>query len=116
MRHLKHGRKFGRERGDRRLFLRNLMHQLVMSDRIVTTEARARELRRLVERLITYGKKQNLAGLRLLLRRMPHASAERIYRELAPRYAERRGGYTRIVKHAERRVQDGAKKATIEFV
>jgi len=92
------------------------MHQLVMSNRITTTEARARELRRLTERLITYGKKQNLAGLRELLRRIPRASAERVYRELAPRYAERHGGYTRIVKHAERRVQDGAKKATIEFV
>lgn len=116
MRHLNKGRKFGRERGQRKAFLRNLAGQLIQHERIVTTDARAKELRTKVERFVTYGKKQNLAGLRLLLRTLPKTSAYKVYHELAPRYAERRGGYTRIVKRARARTNDGARMAVIEFV
>ncbi len=116
MRHLKRGRKFGRERGDRKNFLRDLAYQLVMRDSIVTTEARAKELKRLADRLVTYGKRQNIAGLRQLLKRLPKQAAYRMQHEIAPRYAERHGGYTRVIRHMERRVQDNARKATIEFV
>ncbi len=116
MRHLKQGRKFGRERGQRKAFLKGLAHNLIQRERIITTEARAKELRPFVERLITYGKKQNLAGLRLLLKQLPKSTAYKMQHTIAPKYKERQGGYTRIVKHTERRKQDGAKKATIEFI
>ncbi len=116
MRHLKKGRKFGRERGQRRAFLKSLAANFIQNGRIVTTEARAKELRPFVERLITYAKKQNLAGLRLLLSKLPKAAAFKLFQEIAPRYTDRSGGYTRIIKHSQRRKNDGAKKATIEFV
>ncbi len=116
MRHLKQGRKFGRERGDRKVFLRDLTYQLVMRGRVVTTAARAKELKRVVERLVTYGKRQDVAGLRLLVSKLPKEAAYRMQHDIAPRYVDRKGGYTRVVKHMERRVQDNAEKATIEFV
>ena len=116
MRHLKRGRKFGRERGIRRSFLKNLVNNLVTQERILTTEARAKELRPYIERMVTYGKKQNLAGLRLLLKRLTKKAAYKVYYEIAPRYEKRSGGYTRIKKMAILRKGDGAKLASIEFV
>lgn len=116
MRHANKGRKFGRERGQRKAFLRNLAGQLVTRERITTTEARAKELRGIVERLVTYGKRQNVAGLRLLMRKIPKTAAYKVYHELAGRYEKRAGGYTRIIKRARARRNDGAKMATIEFV
>lgn len=96
--------------------MNGLAHNLIQRGRIVTTEARAKELKPFVERLISYGKKQNLSGLRLLLKYLPKSTAYKVQHTLAPQYKDRKGGYTRIVKHTERRKQDGAKKATIEFV
>jgi large subunit ribosomal protein L17 len=116
MRHQKRGRKFGLTRGPRKAFLRNLAQSLIQHERITTTEARAKELRGLVERLITYGKKQNVAALRLLREKLPRAAAYKVYHELAPRYASRRGGYTRVTKRTKPRQHDGSKMATIEFV
>ena len=116
MRHLKKGRKFGRKRGQRRAFLQSLANNLIQHGRITTSEARAKELRPYVERLVTYGKKQNLHGLRLLLQKLPRNAAYKLYHEIAPRYQDRNGGYTRVVKRAERKKQDGSRQATIEFV
>ncbi len=116
MRHLVKGRKFGRKRGPRRAFLKTLTANFIKKEKILTTEARAKELRSVVERMITYGKNQNLAGLRLLIKKLPKEAAYKVYYEIAPRYAERRGGYTRIVKRVKARQGDGAKMATIEFV
>ena len=87
-----------------------------MEERIETTEARAKEVRPQVEKLVTLAKKQNLASFRILLSRLPKQSAEKLYYEIAPRYQERRGGYLRILKTAVRRKRDAAKKAVIEFV
>lgn len=115
MRHQKENRKFGRRRGQRRAFLKGLEHNLIMRERIATTEARAKEIRPQVERLITHGKKQNLAALRLLMKKLPKASAYKLYHEIAPRYQERRGGYLRIKKNSRMRA-DGAAMATIEFI
>ena len=84
--------------------------------KIKTTTARAKELRPLVERLVSLAKKQNLAGLRLLLSKLPVSSANKLYYEIAPRYKERVGGYLRILKSAARRKRDAAKQAIIEFV
>lgn len=116
MRHLKKGRKLGLKRGPRIAFKRILAHNLIMKEKIRTTEARAKEIRPLVERMITYGKKQNLAGMRLLIEKLPRDAAYKIYHEIAPRYKDRKGGYTRITKQAIPRRNDGARMATIEFV
>ncbi|MEX0690127.1 MAG: 50S ribosomal protein L17 [Candidatus Paceibacterota bacterium] len=116
MRHLKKGRKFGRERGQRKAFMNILANNLIQHGRITTTEARAKELRPFIEKLITQGKKQDLQGLRILMKRLPKDSAYKLFHEIAPNYQEREGGYTRIVKQSFRRVQDGSKQAVIEFV
>lgn len=115
MKHLKKGRKFGRRRGQRRAFLKTLAHNLIMNEKIVTTEARAKEIRPKVERMITHAKKQNLAALRLLIKKLPKTSAFKIYYEIAPRYQKRAGGYLRIVKSSKLR-RDAASMTTIEFV
>lgn len=116
MRHMKRGRKFGLKTGQRRAFLRNLAGQLINKEKITTTEARAKELRGVVERYISYGKKQNLAGLRMLTQKLPKAAAHKVYHELAPRYKDRAGGYTRVIKQAKARVHDGSRMASIQLV
>lgn len=116
MRHAKKGRKFGRTRGKRRAFLRGLAGNFVQRERITTTEDRARELRPLVEKLVTCAKKQNLASLRLLMQRLPKIAAYKLYHEIAGRYTNRRGGYVRIIKQSRARKNDGAKMAVLEFV
>ncbi|HXF43927.1 MAG TPA: 50S ribosomal protein L17 [Candidatus Paceibacterota bacterium] len=116
MRHLSKGKKFGRKKSERRAFLKTLAANFIKKEKILTTEARAKELRGIVERMVGYGKNQNLAGLRLLMKSLPKEAAYKMYHEIAPRYASRRGGYTRIVKRAKARQGDGAKMATIEFV
>lgn len=97
-------------------FLKILANNLILQEKIETIEGRARELRPLVERLISYGKKQKLAAYRMLLKKLPQAAADKIYYELAPRYQDRPGGYLRIIKHSQTRKNDGAKIVTIEFV
>jgi large subunit ribosomal protein L17 len=118
MRHRVAGRKFGRKRGDRRAFLRTLEGNLVMHERIVTTEARAKEIRGKVEKLITLAKRRggDLASYRLLLRRLPTPAAAKVYRELRERYQNRHGGYVRIMKTGMRRIRDGAATVIVELV
>src|SRR3989338_2963222 len=109
-------RKFGKIKGRRKSFLKILRNNLIMEERIETTEARAKEVRPQVEKLVTLAKKQNLASFRILLSRLPKQSAEKLYYEIAPRYQERRCGYLRILKTVVRRKRDAAKKAVIGFV
>jgi len=116
MRHLKKGRKFGLKKGKKRSFLRNLANNLIQHEHIITTEARAKELRSLVERFITYGKKQNVSSLRLLMKRLPKAAAYKVYHNLAPRYKDRKGGYTTIIKLTKTRKHDSSKMALIKFI
>ena len=116
MRHGKSHRKLGLKKGPRRAFLRILANNLIEREKIATTEAKAKELRSIVERFISYGKRQNVAGLRQLLRKLPKKAAYKVYHDIAPRYAGRSGGYTRVLKMAKRRVRDGSKMARIEFV
>jgi large subunit ribosomal protein L17 len=88
-----------------------------MHERIVTTEARAKEIRAKVEKLITLAKRRgDLAGYRLLLERLPKAAAAKVYQELRERYQGRSGGYTRIIKTGRTRMRDGANTAIIELV
>ncbi len=109
-------RKFGRKRGQRRAFFKTLAYNLIMNKKIETTEARAKEIRPLVEKLVTLAKKQTLASYRLLLARLPKEAAGKLYYEIAPNYQDRKGGYLKIFKITSRRKRDAAKKSIIEFV
>lgn len=116
MRHLKKGKKFGRKTGQRKAFMKGLAANLVRHEKITTTETRAKELRSLAERLVTHGKKEGVFSLRLLRVYLPKKEALKMKEVIAPRYAKRNGGYTRIIKQAARRKGDAARTATIEFV
>lgn len=93
------------------------MHNLIMEEKIKTTEARAKEIKPRVEKLVTMAKRNDVVSLRILIKRLPHkSSAMKLFNEIAPRYMGRRGGYTRIVKTARVRKRDAATQAIIEFV
>lgn len=117
MRHHNENRKFGRESGQRRALFRTLAVSLIRDGRIRTTEARAKALRPIVERLITQAKRNTLASRRLIIARLGEegTSAEKLAKTIAPRYTDRPGGYTRIVKLSATRT-DAAPMAIIEFV
>lgn len=96
--------------------MRSLGRSLVLHGRIETTEAKAKELRPFIEKLITQGKKGTLAAHRTLVSRLnSQRGATKIIKEIAPQYEERNGGYTRITK-LPRRGSDAARLAVIEFV
>jgi len=116
MNHQNKGRKFGRKKGQRRAFFKGLATNLITHGRIETTEARAKEIRSLLERLVTLGKKQNLASLRLMIARVGKKPAEKVFYDIAPKYKDRKGGYFRIIKTSDVRRRDAAKKAVIEFI
>ncbi len=116
MRHLKKGKKFGLKKGQRKAFMKILASNLVMKEKIRTTEARAKAIRPEGERMVTHAKKQNVTSLRMLMESLPKEAAYKLYHEIAPRYKERKGGYTRIIKHLKPRKNDASKMATISFV
>ena len=110
------GRKLGRPTAHRWALYRNLVTDLIRYDKIVTTEAKAKEIRGLAEKMITLGKEGSLASRRRALSFVTDKKlVDKIFSELAPRYMERPGGYTRIVKLG-RRVGDGARLAQVEMV
>ena len=116
MRHKLAGRKLGRSSGHRRALYRNLVTDLLGYEKITTTEAKAKEVRSLAEKMITLGKKGGLHARRQALSFiMDEKLAEKIFSDLASRYAERNGGYTRITKLGPR-LGDGAAMARIELV
>ncbi|EFS20163.1 50S ribosomal protein L17 [Staphylococcus hominis] len=119
-------RKLGRTSDQRKAMLRDLATSLIVSERIETTEARAKEVRSVVEKLITLGKKGDLASRRnaaKILRNVEilnedettQTALQKLFGEIAERYAERQGGYTRILKVGPRR-GDGAESVIIELV
>jgi large subunit ribosomal protein L17 len=117
MRHLKKGKKFHRLKGQRRSFLKNLTNDVIRTGGSEMTEARAKAIRPMLEKLITLAKRQTLAARRLILSRTGSKLAtEKLYNELAPRYASKPGGYLRITKLAKWRKRDGSRMARIEFV
>jgi large subunit ribosomal protein L17 len=117
MRHRVKGRKFGRKRGKRRAFLRTLIGNLVISEKIITTEARAKEIRGKIEKLITLAKRRDgIATYRALASRMPKPAALKINKELKDRYRDRQGGYTRIIKTGSKRMRDGSATVLLELV
>ena len=110
----KKGRKFS-HKGSYQSFLCCLAENLVLRERIKTTQARAKELSPFIERLLTKAKKNDLKERRILLRFLSEKATQKIIEEIAPRYKDRAGGYTRILK-LEPRKSDGAKMAFIELV
>ncbi|MDO8676632.1 MAG: 50S ribosomal protein L17 [Candidatus Azambacteria bacterium] len=115
MKHLKKNRKFGRLADYRRSFLSNLTNALIEKERIRTTEARAKEIRSLVEKAISRSKNDTLANRRLLLRRYNPKTVNKLFHNLGPRFKEREGGYCRIMK-LELRKNDSAKMVIIELL
>jgi large subunit ribosomal protein L17 len=117
-------RKLGRTSAQRKALLRDLATDLIINERIETTEARAKELRSVVEKMITLGKRGDIHARRQASAYIRHevANAEtdqdavqKLFADIAPRYAERQGGYTRIMKLGPRR-GDGAPVVIIELV
>ncbi|MGB9598803.1 MAG: 50S ribosomal protein L17 [Minisyncoccales bacterium] len=116
MRHLKKGRKFGRIRKIRRAFLCSLLNNLVAKEKIITTEARAKEIRPLIEKLLTRAKNDTVSNRRLLRKTLSPKQIKKLFEEIAPRYRDRTGGYTRVVKLNPRKVGDASPLAVIEFI
>ncbi len=116
MRHKVAGRKLGRDTSHRRAMYRNLVTDLLDYEKITTTDAKAKEVRGLAEKMITLGKDGGLHSRRQALSFIiDEKVAEKVFTELAPRYAERSGGYTRITKLGPR-LGDGAAMVQLELV
>jgi len=116
MRHLKAGRKLGRTSSHRKATLANLAAALFAHKSIMTTTPKAKEARSTVERLITFAKRGDLAARRQVLRTIPNKELVReLFEEIAPKYADRNGGYTRVVKIGHRS-GDNAAMAIFELV
>lgn len=110
-------RKLGRDNKHRRSMLANLTRDVIMNGRVTTTETRAKEVRKFVDKMITYGKDGSLVARRSALAFLHNdtVAVKKVFDELAPKYATRNGGYTRILKLDERR-GDNALMAIIELV
>lgn len=116
MRHNQDHRKLGRTAAHRRAMLGNMVTSLFEKERIRTTEVKAKEARRLAEKMITFARKQDLAARRRVARTVKDPGVlKKLFEEIAPRYAERPGGYTRILKLGTRR-GDAARTAILELV
>lgn len=113
----KKARVFGRPANQRRALMRSLARSLVIHETISTTEAKAKELRPFVERLVTYAKKNTLASRRLAQTKLQDPEAvKKLFDAIGPRYTSRAGGYTRVVKRGKRGANDARKLAYIAFV
>ncbi|NLM52698.1 MAG: 50S ribosomal protein L17 [Firmicutes bacterium] len=109
-------RKFGRRSDHRRAMLRNLATSIILAERVTTTEAKAKQLRSITEKMITLGKRKDLHARRQALAYLLDENAvKKLFDEIAPRYEDRQGGYTRILKLGQRR-GDAAPMAIIELV
>jgi large subunit ribosomal protein L17 len=115
MRHSNHNRKFGRPTDQRRALLKSLARSLVLHGRIQTTQAKAKEIRPLVEKMVTRGKVGSVANRRLLIAQLGDERTAAKLIKTAEGYKERAGGYLRIVKMGPRK-GDAAQMAVIEFV
>ena len=113
-----HGNKkkqFGRERHQRNALIKSLAVSLIKHEKMTTTETKAKYMKTFVEKLITKGKDGSLNSLRILAGKIGSPSAVKIIKVLAPKYKDRKGGYTRVIK-IKTRLSDGANMAQIEFV
>src|SRR5690349_3316702 len=117
MRHLKAGRQLGRNASHRLALIRNLTRALIEHGRIITTVEKAKEVRPFVEKLITLAKRGTLHARRLAIARLhDKAAVKKLFDEIGPRFADRPGGYTRIIKRHERRLGDAGATAFLELL
>lgn len=115
MRHLVRGRKLNRTASHRRAMFTNMAVSLLDKERITTTLPKAKEVRSVVERLITYGKRGGLHSIRIAQKRIKDKTIlKKLFDDIAPSYKEREGGYTRIIKLGERK-GDNASMSIIEL-
>ena len=115
MRHLNRGRKLNRSSSHRKALLRNLMLSLIRHERIRTTDAKAKELRRYADRMVTLGKQGDLSARRMVFGLIESRDAvKKLFDVIAPRFKDRAGGYTRVIKFRVR-IGDAAPVSIIEF-
>ncbi len=115
MKHHKTERKLGRTSGQRKALLASLARSLVLEEKIKTTEAKAKELRPFIEKMVTNGRKGTLASRRQAVSVLGDEAGKKIVTDISERFKDRNGGYTRITKLPLRK-SDSAKMAVIEFV
>ena len=119
MKHGKKVKKLNRTSSHRKALMSNLASSLIIHKQITTTDAKAKELRRYAERLVTYAKKDNLHGRRLILKHIKGSNSKDIanilMHEIAPMYKDRNGGYTRIIKLGNRK-NDNSLVSIIQFI
>ena len=116
MRHNKKGRKLGRKTAHRKALMSNLASALITNKRIKTTDAKAKELRKYIEPLVTFAKKGDLHSRRQVLKKIRHKSiVSELFSNIGPTFSNRNGGYTRIIKLGFRD-NDCAPVSMIEFV
>ena len=116
MRHKKSGNRLSRETSHRRSMLLNLCKSLIEHERITTTHAKALEARKLIDKLITLGKKNTLAAKRIAFSVLiDHDLVSHLFNKIAPRFQARQGGYTRLIKYAINRQGDNARMTLLEL-
>ncbi len=116
MRHLKEGRKLNRTSSHRKALLRNMVTSLLEFEKIETTDAKAKELRKVADKMIAWGKRGDLHARRQALKVIiSRKIVQKLFNDIAPRYRERMGGYTRIIKSG-RRKGDNAPLSIIELI
>jgi large subunit ribosomal protein L17 len=115
MKHKIKGRQFKRSKSQRKALLKHLTEAIILRSKIRTTSAKAKELSSYVEKLVTTAKKQDLSAARAIHGRLSDQAAKKLIRDVAGKYKDRNGGYTRITKIRERK-GDVAKMSIIEFV
>jgi len=115
MRKLNKGRQFSLKKGPRVALLKTLTNNFFLHEKIKTTEAKAKELRIIAEKMITRGKISTVANRRILAKELNASIVKKVVNEIAPKYKDRNGGYTRIIKLGPRN-SDGAKMAIIELI
>ncbi len=116
MRHQKTKKTLGRKTGPRKALFKNLLQSLILYEKIKTTEIKAKEIKPLMEKMVTRAKNDSLHNRREIMKIIPTKNAvKKLFEVVGPKYKERKGGYLRIIKLNPRK-GDGAKMAIIEFI
>ena len=117
MRHHNTKRKFGRNKNQKKALINSLALNLIVRGKMKTTEAKAKELRPFIEKLVTKAKKDTMANRRMIISKLSNRKKEvkKLFEVIAPKYADKNGGYTRLLKLGARK-SDSARMAIIEFV
>jgi large subunit ribosomal protein L17 len=109
------GKKFSRKADQRRAFMRSMVANLILHEKIQTTKVRARQTANLTEKMITKAKAGDLASRRMLVAALPTEAVAKLMTIVAPRFKDRKGGYTRVIKLGQR-IKDGAPMAIVELL